>query len=46
VQQVSSKRFCGRTFNGNEVDQIKEIVSACNGISRIELANTVCELFN
>ena len=46
MQQVSSERFCGRTFNGDEVDQIKEIVSTCNGISRTELANTVCELFD
>jgi len=46
MQQVSSHRFCGRTFNGDEVDQIKEIVSTCNGISRTELANTVCELFD
>jgi hypothetical protein len=46
MQQVSSERFCGRSFNGDEVDQIKEIVSTCNRISRTELANTVCELFN
>jgi hypothetical protein len=46
MKQVSSERFCGRSFNGDEVDQIKEIVSTCNRISRTELANTVCELFN
>jgi hypothetical protein len=46
MQQVSSQRFCGRTFKGDEVDQIKEIVSTCNGVSRTELANTVCELFD
>ena len=46
MQQVSSERFCGRTFNGDQIDQIKEIVSTCNGISRTELANTVCELFD
>ncbi|MFQ5454324.1 MAG: DUF4338 domain-containing protein [Candidatus Zixiibacteriota bacterium] len=46
MQRVSSHRFCGRTFNVDEVDQIKEIVSTCNGISRTELANTVCELFD
>ena len=46
MQQVSSEKFCGRTFNGDEVDQIKEIVSTCNGISRTELASTVCELFD
>jgi len=46
MQQVLFWRFCGRTFKGDEVDQIKEIVSTCNGISRTELANTVCELFD
>ena len=45
MQKVSSKRFCGRTLNGDEVDQIKEIVRTCKGISRTELASTVCELF-
>jgi len=46
MHQVSSHRYCGRTFTGDEVDQIKEIVSTCNGISRTELASTVCELFD
>lgn len=46
MSQLSSERFCGRTFTGDEVDQIKEIVSTCNGISRTELASTVCELFD
>jgi hypothetical protein len=46
MQKVSLERFCGRTLNGDEVDQIKEIVSTCKGISRTELANTVCELFD
>lgn len=46
MKQVSSERFCGRTLNVDEVDQIKEIVSTCRGISRTELANTVCELFD
>ena len=46
MQQVSSQRFCGRTVNSDEIDRIKEIVSTCNGISRTELANTVCEFFD
>ena len=46
MHPVSSERFCGRTFTGDEVDQIKEIVSTCSGISRTELASTVCELFD
>ena len=46
MQKVTSERFCGRTLTGDEVDQIKEIVSTCKGISRTELASTVCELFD
>ncbi|MBW1699128.1 MAG: DUF4338 domain-containing protein [Deltaproteobacteria bacterium] len=46
MQEVSLERFCGRTLSGDEIDQIKEIVSTCRGISRTELANTVCELFD
>ena len=38
--------FSANIGQDDEVNQIKEIVSTCNGISRTELANTVCELFN
>ena len=38
------ERFCGCDVNKRELDDIREIVSTCNGISRTELANTVCEL--
>jgi hypothetical protein len=37
-------RFCGREFSGKEVSLIQEVVDSCGGISRNELANTVCEL--
>ena len=40
-----SERFCGCDINNREIDEIREIVSTCSGISRTELANTVCELF-
>ena len=40
-----SKRFCGCDINNREIADIREIVSTCNGISRTELASTVCELF-
>jgi Druantia protein DruA len=40
------EKFCGRTFSSDEVGQIKEIVDTCKGISRTELASTVCELFD
>ncbi len=36
--------FSGRTFSGEEISLIQEIVDTCSGISRRELAQTVCEL--
>ena len=46
MHQFASQTFCGRTFNGGELAQNREIVDSCHGISRTELANTVCELFD
>ncbi len=46
MQETSSERFCGRTFNSEELSEIDEIICSCQGLSRTELANTVCELFN
>ena len=39
-----SQQFCGRTFTVEEVELIREVVRGCGGISRLELAYTVCEL--
>ncbi len=36
--------FCGREFTAQEVSLIQEVVETCGGISRLELAHTVCEL--
>ena len=38
--------FCGRSFGEGEIAEIKEIVGSCQGLSRTELASTVCELFS
>jgi hypothetical protein len=38
------QRFCGREFSAEEVSLIQEVVETCAGISRAELAHTVCEL--
>jgi hypothetical protein len=38
--------FCGRSFGEGEISEIKEIVGSCQGLSRTELASTVCELFS
>jgi hypothetical protein len=36
--------FCGRQFSGGELDLIGEVVKRHAGLSRMELAHTVCEL--
>ena len=41
---IAQQRFCGREFTANEVSLIQEVVDTCGGISRRELAYTVCEL--
>lgn len=43
---ISQQRFCGREFSAEEVSLIQEVVGTCGGISRNELANTVCELLD
>jgi hypothetical protein len=42
----NQQRFCGREFTPEEVSLIREVVETCTGISRTELAHTVCELLN
>ena len=41
---VTAMRFSGRTFGAREVALIRELVGDCSGLSRMELARTVCEL--
>ena len=36
--------FCGREFSSSELALIREVVESCAGLSRMELAHTVCEL--
>ncbi len=38
--------FCGRTFVSEELSLIREVVEDCCGLSRMELARTVCELIH
>ncbi|MEE8308499.1 MAG: DUF4338 domain-containing protein [Gammaproteobacteria bacterium] len=38
------QRFCGREFTAKEVSLIQEVIETCAGLSRFELAHTVCEL--
>jgi len=37
-------RFCGREVRAEELALIGEVVRTCRGVSRTELAHTVCEL--
>jgi hypothetical protein len=43
---IELQRFCGREFAIEQVSIIQEVVKTCGGISRNELANTVCELLD
>ncbi len=40
----SGPRFSGREFTAKDLALIREVVESCRGVSRMELANTVCEL--
>ncbi len=42
--RIRQQTFCGREFTGKEISLIQEVVDTCGGISRRELAHTVCEL--
>ena len=44
MQTIKQQTFCGREFTNKEISLIQEVVATCGGISRCELANTVCEL--
>jgi hypothetical protein len=46
MQQIFSETLCGRRFRADELTELSEIIKSCQGLSRTELANTVCELFN
>src|SRR3990172_7788015 len=44
AQPITSLVFCGRKFVPREIRLIAEVVENCSGLSRMELARTVCEL--
>ncbi len=44
MQTIKQQTFCGREFASEEISLIQDIVGTCGGISRRELAHTVCEL--
>ena len=44
--ETNQLTFCGREFTSEEVSLIQEVVETCSRISRMELAQTVCELLD
>lgn len=42
-EQTTRLSACGRTVGATEVEQIRELVELCSGLSRHELALTLCE---
>jgi hypothetical protein len=46
LRAIKPQKFCGRTFSIDELSMIQEIITMCRGISRYELAHTVCELLD
>ena len=43
---TSGASFSGRRFRSSELSLIQEVVGDCGGLSRMELARTVCELLD
>ena len=37
-------QFCGQALSARELELIVEVTGSCTGVSRTELAATVCEL--
>jgi hypothetical protein len=46
VSISKAQRFCGREFVPEEISLVHEVVTTCGGISRKELAYTICELLD
>lgn len=42
----AQRRVAGRDFDCQEIAMICEVVQTCSGLSRVELARTVCELID
>src|SRR5881296_1920684 len=42
--ETTDLRFLGHGVTGEELTLIQEVVASCDGLSRMELAKTVCEL--
>ena len=45
MRTPEGESFCGQKIKAGTISEIQEIVQSCSGLSRTELANTVCELW-
>jgi len=45
-QEEKVHKLSGREFSSEEVELIQEVITTCEGLSRHELAHTVCELLD
>ena len=44
-QKIATEiRFCGQIVTQSDLELIRSVVNCCRGLSRTELANTICEL--
>jgi len=46
MRTPEGESFCGQEVKAETLSEIQEIVRSCSGLSRTELANTVCELWD
>lgn len=44
TETTTKVRFCGQPVSPEQLSVIKSVINDCGGISRTELANTICEL--
>lgn len=44
MASTTNIRFCGQPISLEQLNLIKSVIDDCGGISRTELANTICEL--
>jgi len=46
AREPAARRFAGREFSAEELGLVREVIETCSGLSRAELAQTVCELLD
>jgi hypothetical protein len=46
MRTPEAESFCGQEIKAETLSEIQEIVRSCSGLSRTELANTMCELWD